>query len=640
MIIEAKSIEDLRQRADIVSVIEHYVEVKKSGSAFVCVCPFHDDKNPSMSINAVKGFYHCFACKAGGDVFKFVQEFERVGFGEAVERVASYCNFTLNYTSTKNAASREIYEVLPLLNAFYKQNLAKHQNALKYLYDRALSDEDIRKFELGFAPSSNETLRLLHNEKISRQNALECGAVKFSAEQNERQGGFGEANSNANSSPNFTANSPTNSSVNSNANSLSNSPTSEFKGCYASFINRISFPIYDYKGLLIGFGGRTLDSENKAKYVNSPQCRIFDKSRVFYGIHLAKESIAKQREMIVCEGYMDAIAFHKAGLNNAVAVLGTALTEQHLPLIKRYEARVILCFDSDTAGFNAAMRSAFLLSTHKIDGKVIALQGGKDAAELVAAGLSKQLFEALERGTELAEFYIRGLLRDKALQTPLDKQKALEAVQKYTFALEPLVAQGYESLVAQLLGVDTSFVKLSRKAKPQQIQNEFAPSVKKAANSDLTELQALLFLCENPKFKPLFLELCDEICFKDKASLQAVLEGQGIENALVRELFAHSNRLKRLTNESEFLLCLCKINLGFLNRAKSPNLVLSLKKQLFSLLDKNLQKLQKTLPEPEFNSLLREILKNLKQNDDENSLMGTLKNFQKNRFELETQNAF
>ena len=603
MIIEAKSIEDLRQRADIVSVIEHYVEVKKSGSAFVCVCPFHDDKNPSMSINAVKGFYHCFACKAGGDVFKFVQEFERVGFGEAVERVASYCNFTLNYTSTKNAASREIYEVLPLLNAFYKQNLAKHQNALKYLYNRALSDEDIRKFELGFAPSSNETLRLLHNEKISRQNALECGAVKFSAEQNERQGGFGGG-----------------------------ADFSEFKGCYASFINRISFPIYDYKGLLIGFGGRTLDSENKAKYVNSPQCRIFDKSRVFYGIHLAKESIAKQREMIVCEGYMDAIAFHKAGLNNAVAVLGTALTEQHLPLIKRYEARVILCFDSDSAGFNAAMRSAFLLSAHKIDGKVIALQGGKDAAELVAAGLSKQLFEALERGVELAEFYIRGLLRDKALQTPLDKQKALEAVQKYTFALEPLVAQGYESLVAQLLGVDTSFVKLSRKAKPQQIQNEFAPSAKKATNSDLTELQALLFLCENPSFKTLFLELCDEICFKDRASLQAVLDEQGIENALVRELFAHSNRLKRLASESEFLLCLCKINLGFLNRAKSPNLVLSLKKQLFSLLDKNLQKLQKTLPEPEFNSLLREILKNLKQNDDENSLMGMLKNFQKNRF--------
>ncbi len=620
MIIEAKSIEDLRQRADIVSVIEHYVEVKKSGSAFVCVCPFHDDKNPSMSINAVKGFYHCFACKAGGDVFKFVQEFERVGFGEAVERVASYCNFTLNYTSTKNAASREIYEVLPLLNAFYKQNLSKHQNALKYLYSRALSDEDIRKFELGFAPSSNETLRLLHNEKISRQNALECGAVKFSAEQNERERGFGGAN--------FAA----------------NSPTSEFKGCYASFINRISFPIYDYKGLLIGFGGRTLDAENKAKYVNSPQCRIFDKSRVFYGINLAKESIAKQREMIVCEGYMDAIAFHKAGLNNAVAVLGTALTEQHLPLIKRCEARVILCFDSDSAGFNAAMRSAFLLSTHKIDGKVIALQGGKDAAELVAAGLSKQLFEALERGVELAEFYIRGLLRDKALQTPLDKQKALEAVQKYTFALEPLVAQGYESLVAQLLGVDTSFVKLSRKAKfSPQIQGEFLrelPNAKKAANSDLTELQALLFLCENPKFKPLFLECCDEICFKDRASLQAVLEEQGIENALVRELFERANRLKRLANESEFLLCLCKINLGFLNRAKSPNLVLSLKKQLFSLLDKNLQKLQKTLPELEFNSLLREILKNLKQNDDENSLMGLLKNFQKNRFELESQNAF
>ena len=215
MIIEAKSIEDLRQRADIVSVIEHYVEVKKSGSAFVCVCPFHDDKNPSMSINAQKGFYHCFACKAGGDVFKFVQDYERVGFGEAVERVASLCNFTLNYTSQKQEINKAIYEILPLLNAFYKQNLSKHKEALQYLYNRALSDDDVRKFELGYAPSSAETLRLLKNEKIELKNAAECGAVKFSEEQ---------------------------------------------KDYYASFINRISFPIYDHKGLLVGFGGRTLDS--------------------------------------------------------------------------------------------------------------------------------------------------------------------------------------------------------------------------------------------------------------------------------------------------------------------------------------------------------------------------------------------
>ena len=595
MIIEAKSIEDLRQRADIVSIIEHYVEVKKSGSAFVCLCPFHADKNPSMSINAIKGFYHCFACKAGGDVFKFVQEYERIGFGEAVERVASLCNFTLSYTGSKTVASREIYEILPLLNAFYKQNLSKHQNALHYLYNRALSDEDIRKFELGFAPSSDESLRLLKNERIDFKNALECGAVKFSGEQ---------------------------------------------KSYYASFISRISFPIYDYKGALIGFGGRTLDAENKAKYVNSPQCRIFDKSRVFYALNLAKESIAKQGEMIVCEGYMDAIAFHKAGLNNAVAVLGTALTQNHLPLIKRYEVRVILCFDSDLAGFNAAMRSAFLLSTHKIAGKVASLQGGKDAAELVATGQAKMLYNAIDKGIELGEFYIRGLLSGISLQSPLDKQRALEAIQRYTFNLEPIVAQGYESLVAQLLGVDEKLVTLSAK-KGAKIQN-FMPTFKANSrqNADLAELQILLFLCENPSFQPLFLELCDESFFKDKESLNAILQGLGVESSLIRELFEYASRLKRLENEGEFLLSLSKLSLGFFNRTRGLNTAMSLKKQLLSLLDKNALKLQKSLSEAEFQSLLREILKNLKTNDDEDDLMQMLKNFQKNRFELGDESVF
>lgn len=596
MIIEAKSIEDLRQRADIVSVIEHYVEVKKSGSAFVCVCPFHDDKNPSMNINAQKGFYHCFACKAGGDVFKFVQDYERVGFGEAVERVASLCNFTLNYTSQKQEINKAIYEILPLLNAFYKQNLSKHKEALQYLYNRALSDDDVRKFELGYAPSSAETLRLLKNEKIELKNAAECGAVKFSEEQ---------------------------------------------KDYYASFINRISFPIYDHKGLLVGFGGRTLDSENKAKYVNSPQCRLFDKSRVFYAFHLAKEAIAKQKEMIVCEGYMDAIAFHKAGLNNAVAVLGTALTEQHLPLIKRYEARVILCFDSDTAGFNAAMRSAFLLSTHKIGGKVVNLQGGKDAAELVANGQSKMLYNALDKGVELGEFYIRGIVAGFDLQTPLDKQKALEAVQKYTFALEPLIAQSYTNLVAQLLGVSVDLVGLSPKTgfKKGFEKNLNSKMPAKQANTDLAELQALIFLYENPQFQALFLELCDERFFKDKESLQAILQGQGIENALVRELleFQSIKKLKKFQSVDEFLLSLSKIMLGFFNRSKCADIVLSLKKQLLSLVDKNVFKLQKQLSNAEFQRLLSEILKDLKQNDDENALMQRLKNFQKNRFDLSAE---
>lgn len=577
--IETKSIEDLKQKADIVAVVEHYIEVKKSGANFISLCPFHDDKNPSMSINPQKGFFHCFACKAGGDVFRFVQDYERVSFQEAVEKVAQICNFSLNYTSQKQESNKALYEILPLLNAFYKQNLSQHKEAINYLYSRALSDEDIRKFELGFAPSSEESLRLLKNEKIELKNALECGAVKFSTEQNEY---------------------------------------------YASFIKRISFPIYDYKGLLVGFGGRTLNSEQKAKYVNSPQCRLFDKSRIFYAFHLAKDAIAKQKEMIVCEGYMDAIAFHKAGLNNAVAVLGTALTTQHLPLIKRYDARVILCFDSDSAGFNAAMRSAHLLSINKIGGKVVILEGGKDAAELVANHQSQQLFQALEKGVELSEFYIRGIIGGFDLQTPLQKQLALEAVQKYTFTLEPLIANAYTDLIANLLGVKRELITLSSKKK-LQVQSQ----INTQNSSNLAEFEVMRFLLDNKPYQKIFNELSDERCFKENEGLGKILQGANIEDAFVRELLQNKSQVQ---SEEDFLHSLCKINLAFLTHLKKPNTISSLKKQIFVLLDKNAIKLKRELQEAEFKEFFIQTLRQLKQSQDEEFLMTMLSNFQKNNF--------
>lgn len=577
--IETKSIEDLKQKADIVAVVEHYIEVKKSGANFISLCPFHDDKNPSMSINPQKGFFHCFACKAGGDVFRFVQDYERISFQEAVEKVAQICNFSLNYTSQKQESNKALYEILPLLNAFYKQNLSQHKEAIDYLYSRALSDEDIRKFELGFAPSSEESLRLLKNEKIELKNALECGAVKFSTEQNEY---------------------------------------------YASFIKRISFPIYDYKGLLVGFGGRTLNSEQKAKYVNSPQCRLFDKSRIFYAFHLAKDAIAKQKEMIVCEGYMDAIAFHKAGLNNAVAVLGTALTTQHLPLIKRYDARVILCFDNDSAGFNAAMRSAHLLSTNKIGGKVVILEGGKDAAELVANHQSQQLFQALEKGVELSEFYIRGIIGGFDLQTPLQKQLALEAVQKYTFTLEPLIANAYTDLIANLLGVKRELITLSSKKK-LQVQSQ----INTQNSSNLAEFDVMRFLLDNKPYQKIFNELSDERCFKENEGLGKILQGANIEDVFVRELLQNKSQVQ---SEEDFLHSLCKINLAFLTHLKKPNTISSLKKQIFVLLDKNAIKLKRELQEAEFKEFFIQTLRQLKQSQDEEFLMTMLSNFQKNNF--------
>ncbi|ECH3699262.1 DNA primase, partial [Campylobacter jejuni] len=564
--ITKESIENLSQRLNIVDIIENYIEVKKQGSSFVCICPFHADKNPSMHINPTKGFYHCFACKAGGDAFKFVMDYEKLSFADAVEKVASLSNFTLSYTKEKQENKKELKSILPSLNAYFKDNLKHHKEILTYLYQRALNDKDIAKFELGFAGASEDSIRLLQNQKIPLEDAMSVGALK-------------------------------------------KDENNEF---YASFIWRITFPIYDHKDLLVGFGGRTLNPNVPAKYVNSPQNILFDKSRIFYAFNIAKENIAKKKEIIVCEGYMDAIAFHKAGFNNAVAVLGTALTEHHLPLIRRYDAKVILCFDNDEAGLKAATRSAFLLSTNKIDGKVAILQGGKDPAELVAKNESTKLHNILDEGIELGEFYIRRLISTHSIISALDKQKALETIQKFTFNLEPLVANSYTSLVSNLLKVDEKFIVLSQNSKktiqtPLISQNKYNFPKEKI---HIAELELIAFLKQHPDICNDFKQISDSVCFKHKILLDKILEKKGYEDSDIREF--ESKNIRKNLNYSEFLLGICKVNLAFLNNVKIKNSTLALKKQLFTLIDKNLNLLIKNLNTAELNNFLKEYLSFLK----------------------------
>lgn len=578
--ITKESIENLSQRLNIVDIIENYIEVKKQGSSFVCICPFHADKNPSMHINLTKGFYHCFACKAGGDAFKFVMDYEKLSFADAVEKVASLSNFTLSYTKEKQENKKELKSILPSLNAYFKDNLKHHKEVLTYLYQRALNDKDIAKFELGFAGASEDSIRLLQNQKIPLEDAMSVGALK-------------------------------------------KDENNEF---YASFIWRITFPIYDHKDLLVGFGGRTLNPNVPAKYVNSPQNILFDKSRIFYAFNIAKENIAKKKEIIVCEGYMDAIAFHKAGFNNAVAVLGTALTEHHLPLIRRYDAKVILCFDNDEAGLKAATRSAFLLSTNKIDGKVAILQGGKDPAELVAKNESTKLYNILDEGIELGEFYIRRLISTHSIISALDKQKALETIQQFTFNLEPLVANSYTSLVSNLLKVDEKFIVLSQNSKktiqtPLISQNKYNFPKEKI---HIAELELIAFLKQHPDICNDFKQISDSVCFKHKILLDKILEKKGYEDSDIREF--ESKNIRKNLNYSEFLLGICKVNLAFLNNVKIKNSTLALKKQLFTLIDKNLNLLIKNLNTEELNNFLKEYLSFLKYEKNEEILQQSFRN--------------
>lgn len=492
--IDPKSIERLKAQTDIVDIVGHYLPLKKSGANFVCICPFHDDKNPSMSVSPSRGIFHCFSCKAGGDAIKFVMDYEKLSYPEAVEKIAGLQNFTLNYVRG-GEPTKENKHILENANAFYRSLLYKTPAAVEYLYSRGITDELIDKFELGFAPESAQTIRLLQNEQIEPKEALEIGIVK----QNEN-------------------------------------------GIYASFINRITFPIYTHAGRLVGFGGRTI-SGNPAKYVNSPQSAVFDKSTLFYGYHLVKREIFTKNQIIITEGYMDVIMLHKAGFNNVVAVLGTALTTKHLPLLKRGEISVILCFDGDDAGINAATKSALLLAQNEIDGSVVIIEGGADPADMVVAGKIEYLRQIFESGTEIGEFYIRHLASGFDLSRPVQKQKALEAIQAFTASLKPVVANSYAPLVAKILKIAEGSFRLTRGGNTQAAQERMQAyemqnfGKNQHGQKDQLELQILKTMIENENLKSTVLEnLKPEYFVRHRDVFEAVAQGASADDPAVREL--------------------------------------------------------------------------------------------------------
>lgn len=530
--ISKNSIENLKNIVDIADVVGSYIPLKKSGANFVCVCPFHNDKHPSMSISPSKGIYHCFSCKAGGDAIKFVMEYEKLGYVEAIEKLASIYNVALEYTSSKNKPKID-KKILENLNLHYKMLLYKNPEALNYLKSRSITDAIIEKWELGWAAGSQNTLNLLQNENIEPKEALEVGAIK----QNE-------------------------------------------SGYYASFINRITFPIYNHLGRLVGFGGRTI-SDNPAKYINSPQSQIFDKSKIFYGYDKAKSEIYRSHSIVICEGYMDCIMLHAAGINNAVAVLGTALTQKHIPLIQRGDIKVTLSFDSDSAGINAAFKSARLLMEHQIDGKVVLISGGKDPAELVASGKDMELRDMLSGGVELGEFYITQLVKNLNPKTPIEIAKSLKAIQEFSFGLNPIVADAYVPLVSTLLRIDPGSFRLSKTTKRRdnsnlaktqtntQIQN--LPVIEK---KDIAELSILKNMLKNPEYCQIVEQYYGVEIFKDKATYRAVVGSQSQNNEYIRELELSQN-LEEYKSVNELHNAIRPLAVGYYERLlKNKNLTI------------------------------------------------------------------
>ena len=374
-------IEEVRSRNDIVDVISGYVRLQRRGSSYFGLCPFHNEKSPSFSVSPGKQMYYCFGCGAGGNVFTFLMEYENYTFPEAVKTLADRCGVELPEVEYSEEARRQADLKSRLLEIqkkaaryyFYELRQPKGRAAYEYLKDRALSDETIKRFGLGYSgQQSREMYQYLKHEGYPDELLKESGL-------------FG---------------------------------MDERSGFYDKFWNRVMFPIMDVNSRVIGFGGRVM-GDAKPKYLNSPETRIFDKSRNLYGLNFARS--ARKPNLIICEGYMDVISMHQAGFNQAVASLGTALTVQQSLLMKRYTNEVLVTYDSDEAGTKAALRAIPILREAGLSVRVINMKPYKDPDEFIKALGTEAFQKRIDEAQSSFLFEVEVLERGYNLKDPAAK---------------------------------------------------------------------------------------------------------------------------------------------------------------------------------------------------------------------------
>lgn len=382
-IYSSEVIEEVVLRNDIVDVISGYIKLKKSGSSYVGLCPFHNEKSPSFSVSGTKQMYHCFGCGVGGNVITFVMEYENYTFPEAVKMLADRAGIALPVMEYSGEDRRErdiktkLLEINKIAATFYYHQLKSPagQSGLDYLKKRQLSDKTINTFGLGYAPQlTGDLYRMLKEKGYDDELLKESGLFTYE------------------------------------------------KGIREKFWNRVIFPIMDINNKVIGFGGRVM-GDGKPKYLNSPETKLFDKSKNLYGLNVARSS--RKNNLIICEGYMDVISMHQAGFNQAVASLGTALTPGHARLMKRYTDNVLITYDSDEAGVKAALRAIPILKEAGLSTKVINMRPYKDPDEFIKA-LGTEAFQERIDKAENSFMYEIGIIEKNYNRSDPESETAFE----------------------------------------------------------------------------------------------------------------------------------------------------------------------------------------------------------------------
>jgi DNA primase len=421
----------VKQQADILKIVGDYVRLKKAGAQnYTGLCPFHSEKTPSFSVNATRQFYYCFGCHETGDVFKFIQKIENVSFPEAVKAVALKCGIPLpkrEFSSPEEAAEgrqrAKLIELHELATAWFEQQLRSPEGALarEYLTGRGLTDEGIAKFRIGYAPESFHALRDRMQSVADTETLRASGLFSFKPQEDGSPGPL-----------------------------------------YSRFRKRVTFPIANESGRIIAFTARALESGDKAgpKYLNSPETSLYTKGNVLFNLDKARQPIREANFAVLVEGQMDCISAYLAGITNVLATSGTAFTEGQVRLLSRYTTRVIVNFDPDTAGANAAEKSIALLTEEGFEVKVVALEGGLDPDRYIRERGAKEYAAALRAARRHQDYLLERARQLFPPRTPEAKIKALNFLLPHIRRMPSRIARDeFAADAAQKLGIDSALVR-------------------------------------------------------------------------------------------------------------------------------------------------------------------------------------
>ncbi|MCD6413720.1 MAG: DNA primase [Elusimicrobia bacterium] len=447
-------IDRVREASDIVSVVEQYIPLKKAGVNFTALCPFHSEKTPSFYVSPQKQIYHCFGCNAGGNVFNFVMEMEKVPFPEAVKMLAEKAGIPVPVSKTSQQDKRKeyLYSVMSKVSNFYRKKLKSSSLAKGYLARRGISEETIEEFGIGYSPDAASMISFAKSEDVEIGTLKELGLV---IEKNGRV-------------------------------------VDKFRG-------RIIFPIQDIKNRVVAFGGRTV-SDSPVKYLNSPETFLFHKSRILYSMNRAKPHIIDAGSVMITEGYVDVATLWQFGFRNVCGVLGTALTESHIYQMKRFTGTIYLLFDSDSAGINAALRSAEKILSFDLQAFVVWLGVAKDADEFLRKFGGKNLREKIRQAYPLMDF-VRGILKKRHQKDKsVWKAKFIGDIAPVVLSISNAVLREDEiKKTAEFLGVSRRSVEEEIEKSRKGIFPRAAEEPRKISPREKIEREIISFLVNYPE---------------------------------------------------------------------------------------------------------------------------------------------